>query len=264
MRKLILILALCLVTSSALASLVQSNTGGSASGSVLSGGNITSSAGGFASNTTTGNLLIFVIYAKQVGGGAGGLSLNSPVISGGYSGTFISGPTSFWTDTGVSGEGIAWIRYLGNAPQMTPSQTATVRANNGAIGTGTVSVEFDVYEFNNITFPLVMDLGVSGTTNNNQTGGTPSVSFSATGNTDLIIAALTAVPGSNISAGSGYVLGINASLATVGQTQYQLSAPSGQTASSFSGTESKWGVGAISFASSGLVSSISRHRGWVF
>lgn len=271
-KKLALVLFLCAALTSSFASLVQSAAGGSASGTVASGGSITTSAAGFAGSTVSGDLLIIVIYVTSVvpGGDFAGLNFDDPVVSGGYSGSFLFNAEGYWGDTTSSlGEGNAAIYYLGNAPSMSPTQTVTVQANNGASVTATLAVEFDLYEFNNVVFPLVMDLGIDGVSRDSHTASVPSNTFSSTTHTNLILSAFTsqASGGSNISAGSGYTLGINASTAVVGQMQYQLAAAPAQTSAAFSGaSQGLWGAAAISFevnTSPPIGSGVKRHRGWI-
>jgi len=234
--------------------LVQQCVGGSASGSVLDSGMLTTSAAGFLSATTPGNLLVLVLYIKQIGN-AGGLAYNGPNISGGYSQNWaaVGVPSAFYQDS-VHGlpfgtEGTVSIYYIPNAPSMSLSQLTTVEYVNESGVTTTTSIEFDLYEYDDIANPLVTDLGVNGKSKNSQTSSTPNITFhTATVNKDLMIVAYQSDAGSNLSAGSGYTLGENATVATLGQMQYQVNAPIGQTSASFSGAPlANWCLAAVSF-----------------
>jgi hypothetical protein len=228
-----------------MATLVQSTVGGSASGSIASSANITSSAAGFSGSTTTGNLILLVVWVTNIGGG--GISLPTPpAISGGYSGSFSSNQAAFWKN-GFNQQDCL-LYWIANAPSMSPSNTVTVTASNVGIHTGTVSVEFDLYEFGNIVNPVVIETNLNVSHSNVLSNSTPATTFTATANTNLIVSVLCAGdPGANISAGSGYTLGFNAAVALTGQMQYQLSAPPGQTSSSFTGTEPYWGCLTVAF-----------------
>ncbi len=222
------------------AALVQSNVGGSFSGSVASGAVANTSAAGFASATAAGNLLIAIVYSS--GPGVANYEVDAPTTIGGYSGAWSQLNGSNWGD-GTTDARVA-IMYIAGAPAMSPVQTTTQPIQNHDTGSQTLTIDFDLYEFSGVN-GAVNELNDS---NDNQTGGTPGGIFGfSTADTDLIIAAFIAEPGSNISAGSGYTLGINSSLVTVGQMQYQLNAPPGQTAVSFSSTEPQWGCCYVSF-----------------
>lgn len=238
-----------------MSTLVQSRIGGSASGSVAGHGNITTTAAGFSNPTTAGNLLLMIVYTKSIGTG---IVFDPPVIASGYSrvwqsidnaGSYLSVPSG--------NEGGASIYFIDNAPSMSILQTTTIRMLNQSASTSTLAIEFDLYEWSGIVVPLVVELTIppdpfTGVINSD-VGGTPNVNFTAAGsvptiNTNLMLVAMSAVPGINLTAGSGYTLGINASAATLGQFQYQSSAPPGQTSATFNGTvPSDWGIVAIAF-----------------
>ena len=272
MRKLLTLalfcLLFCLLTTAGFgsATLVQSNAGGSASGSVLSYGTLTTSAGGFSGSTGTGHLLVFVGYVTCYGAAPGSISSYAPVISGGYGGSFVGdGPFSYW-ESGADG-GQAIFDRIENAPSMSSAQTITWKVRNNNSGTATMQAEFELYEFGNLPSSPTLDLTTYGITSNSQPIGTPTISFSATANTDLIIVAHSAInTGSNILAGSGYTLGIDATTAVIGQTEYNLNASSGQTSAAFTGSENTWGIAAMAFSvlGSSPSSAVPRHRGSIF
>lgn len=239
--------------------LVQSKLGGSASGTVpadngLSGPQpITTSAVGFDSPTTAGNLVVCVVWANIDTSGTPSLEGGLPVVSGGYSGSFIGHPNAGagWQfplspGLGASHLGFGEMWCIPNAPSLSPSNLFSVTVYNEGSFSGDVNVEFALFEFSGVD-ASILDLGSSGSASDDQVGGTPDVTFSATTNTDLILTVLSAYPGSNLSAGSGFTLGPDASVATIGQVEYVLNAAPGQTDSGFSGTEPYWGIAALAF-----------------
>lgn len=268
MRKL-LHLACALILSSqcfAVIALVQSRAGGSATGSgsmSFSTFNLASSAVGFSSPTTAGNLLVYVAWSHYSLTSAGSFALLDvvPTTSG------FSWGSSFGTNwSSVSGGagncGQISIYYIPNAASMSVTTVAT----SGINGSGTITsanVEFSLYEFSGVAISSPLDK-FTGTQNG--VSSTPSTSNLATTATDLVIASFGGnQTGSNISAGTSYTLGVNATVSTVGQTQYQLNVPSGSVATAFSGgTEPNWGCYAMSFKTAAATSSVPRHRGWVF
>jgi hypothetical protein len=259
MKRLLTIIVLCLASRCFATALVQSNAGGSATGSVASLATLTSSAGGFGSTTLAGDLLVLVIWSKSIGS----TSLISNPISGGYS---PSSWTSFGSSAGNDDDSPTYgadcfIYYLPNAAPMTAAQTTTITVRNNNLATGTISIEFSVYEFSGIAASPVLDVIASDFNDS----GTPATTWASTTHTNLIICVFAAQPGSNLTAGAGYTLGVNASVATIGQTQYQLNAAPGQTGAGFSGTDNFWAFAAVSFnATSGAVTGVPRHRGQVF
>lgn len=268
MRKLLQFACVLILSASCHASvgLVQSTAGGFAGGTVASLATITTSAAGYSGSTTVGSLLCLVLYMTS---NTGGVANNNPAVSGGYGGSWTSGTMgpSAISDDGGNNNGATVIYWIANAPSMSPSQTTTVQGINAGLISGTVKIEFTLYEFNGVANPIVTELSGNGVTNDENAGGTPTVPFGlTTANTDLILVALIAAPGgSNLTAGSGYTLGINATTATVGQLEYQLNATPGKTSAAFTGSESFWGVTAMAFkaapAGGGV---IQRHRGSVF
>jgi hypothetical protein len=242
-----------------MATLIQQCSGGAGSGTLGGSGNITSGAAGFANATVNGNLLILVAYGTSYSY-AGNPTIHTPVNSGGYSTAWTKANQASFGNAVDGGAGTVAIYYINNAPSMSPSQTITLELST--VAATTLNVEFDLYEFSNastIKFDFV---------NSGQTVGTPHVSFvGSTSTEDLIITALIAPDtGSNISAGTGYTLGINTStLYGVGQMQYALAVPSGATSSSFLGTEpTYWGAVSAGFLTTlptPTVSSVSPSSG---
>ena len=270
MRKLLTLalfcLLFCLLTTATFgaATLVQSNAGGSVTGSVLSLGTLTTSAGGFSGSTGTGHLIVFVGYIVCHGAAPGSISDFAPAIGGGYGTSFAGGPGAYW-ESGTEG-GLVSVRHISNAPSMSPSQTITWQVRNNNSGTATMQAEFALYEFGNIPSSPVLDLGSSGVYADSQPIGTPAISFSASANTDLIIVAHASInTGANILAGSGYTLGIDATTAVIGQTEYNLDASPGQTSAAFNGSENTWGIAAMAFSvlGSSPSSAVPRHPGFV-
>jgi hypothetical protein len=277
MKNIILIALICLIPSFGFSNvtLVQSNAGGSASGSISVNATITSSAGGFSSTTTAGSLLVLVVWAN--GGVSGGTTaLTTAPISGGYGvGTWNGhshGISAANGDGGFTYAGGCYLFYIPNAAAMSPAQTTTVTVKNTGSATSTVEVEFSLYEFAGVDAAPALDLAFAPQQGIANTGdsGTPSFDWNGifgftTSHTDLILMALSAQPGTALTAGSGYTLGISASVATLGQLEYRLNAPSGQTSATYTGSASFWALAAISFSAAPPGSTtVARHKGWIF
>jgi hypothetical protein len=229
--------------------LVQSNGGGSAIVSVI--GTAATGAVGFSNPTTTGNLLVCVAWFEASN------TSNINITGSGILGV-LNSAGYVWTEAttgafenaqlGYAEGGIVQIYYIANAPSMNPSVTNTFEAACGA--SQTVYLEFSLYEFSGVETSSPLELVAAGADTPYAPVGyippTPSTpnpgSFGPIANTDLVIAAFAGdvfQGAGNISAGSGFTLGINASTA-VGQTQYQLNAAPGLAAAPFSGTEPAW------------------------
>lgn len=226
-----------------MASLLQSNLGGNFNG-VTNGGTISTSAVGFNNPTTAGSLLILVGW---ITGQAINVNLPSSITTPGF--TWSSGVGGGnWSFGGGVHSGVAFVYYIANAASM--SITTKTIVNHFSLSNGkSVQMEFTLYEFSGIVFSSPVDkVGAT----NNVTGGTPNSNFATpTSATDLIIAVFSGdsiAGGVNISAGSGYTLGINATVAKVGQMQYKFDVPSGLSSATFGGgTEPTWGCGVVSF-----------------
>ncbi len=268
MKNIILAIFLSLSSLSfATVTLVQSNAGGSATGSIVQGGTLTTNAVAFSNSTVAGNLLVCLAYSTGVGAGVASL----PVINGTYGSSFGSSGASTpveaeWKNSSTGALGFVQISWIGNAPSMNNStNTITVTTINDGTGTQTLAVEFDLYEFSGVLNPLSIQFAQINVCSVGCTSGTPTVSFGgSTTNTDLILVAQVSQPGANIAAGSGYILGINATVAVIGQLQYQLNAPAGQTSASFSGSEPKWEATVVTFeAIPSGATVVPRHQGFV-
>lgn len=218
---------------SSLIALLQSNAGGHASGATPQ----TSTAVGFTNNTTAGSLLVCVSYASS---STGTPTINTPTTSG-FAWTLAESATS------SAGNARVIIHYIANASSMSTSTTTTVEATNTS---GTVAVEFDLYEFSNVAASTPID---DGEFSDNGSGTNPATATSlSTSATDLIIVAACG-NGTNGTHGTNYTLGINASHqqgGTAGQMQYILNQAKGTIATSFAGgtyTTGDWGCAAVAF-----------------
>ncbi|MGD1214312.1 MAG: hypothetical protein ABR861_04920 [Terriglobales bacterium] len=233
--------------------LVQSNAGGSASGSgSASYGSpftLTSSAVGFGSPTTPGNLLVCVVWFNFTTATLASFGANAAPTTPGFTWTQAPYTSGEW-DTGNPGaSGFAGIYYVADAAAMSALTTVlgevTINAGGGTTVSG-AAVEFALYEFSGVaTSPLdtggfeLWDAG---------SPSTPAISTDLpTTTTDLVIACLSAKPGGSLLAGSGFTLGISASVATIGQSEYQLNVAAGSVPVAFTGTESYWVVAAVAF-----------------
>ena len=269
MRKLLTLalscLLFCLLTTAGFGSLVQSNLGGTATGTLAPTSGTLVATGIFTNSTVSGNLLVMVLYQTSSTGSSLGLTTN-PTVGGGYSpSSFSLAGGGFWPVSSSPAGGIVYIFFIANAASMTSFNTITVTGDNHYATSQQQTLEFDLYEFNGIVNPAVIeerygyDIG---------TASAPSVPFgypSSTVNTDLIICAF-AGDSTGISAGTGYTLGIDAVSATTGQMEYQLNAAPGQTSASFAGTQANWGAAVVAFetgSSPPPSSAVPRHPGFV-
>lgn len=165
------------------------------------------------------------------------------------------GPTANWVSSSGTSINIAapastrscYIYYLQNCPAINAGDSISVPFTVGGSGVSTqITAEFAVYVFTGVLAGANKFSPQDVTRNNNGTASTPSTTNIVTTKTDLILAGFVGDSG-NISAGAGYTLGINMSVATFGQLQYILNQPAGSIATAFSGgTESHWAMGVSS------------------
>lgn len=216
----------------------------------------TTSAVGFDSPTTAGNLLVCVTYCYNhatAGNSADGVSWGpSNLSTAGVTWTQVRNPFGYNDVYPFPlNQGAIGIFYIPNAPSISPATLTTFSLvqNNGGPHIFTTNLEFELYEFADIIPTSPVDAFVIGNlTYPSSPNGTPGGgNIVATGVDDLIFVSYSGKPGSNIAAGSGYTLGINASLAVVGQTQYMLDAPPGTYPTAFSGTVPLFALLAVAF-----------------
>jgi hypothetical protein len=137
------------------------------------------------------------------------------------------------------------ILYLQNCPALTTSDSITVSFVFAGSGVShTITSEFAVYEFSGVLTAANPSNVVDTTRSPAASTGTPSAGNIILSFNDLLMAAYTGNTG-NIVAGSGYTLGINMTVATFAQLQYQLNVTPGTYATAFVGTESNYGAGAV-------------------
>ena len=259
MRKIVVLLLLFALAPLSLASIgfVQSGLGGSASGTLAThSSTLVSSAAGYGTPTTNGDLLVCVAWFTFTTPSSSSIGPSVVPTTAGFSWVEVSDIE--WSSGNPGNYGFVSVYYILNAAPM--SGTTTVSGTlGGTSGSATAaSVEFSLYEFSGVA-------SLANFTNASNNTGTPSIPTAGnvsaiTG--DLIFTAMSAYPGSNISNGTGYTLGVNAIVATIGQMQYNLSAPSGSVSTAFNGTEPYWVVLAPYFKAT-TIAPVPRHRGFV-
>lgn len=171
--------------------------------------------------------------------------------------------------------GIATIYYIVNAASTSASFVASVQEAGGPIANVTMTVEFSLYEFSGVqvttgggalsvvdTTAFFLKDVVSG---GSLIGGT----ITPTHNNDLIIAAYSgdSATGSNVASGASYTLGVDATIAILGQAQYKLNASTGAQSFLFNSNPATF-FGGFGAAFKPFVApppaGISRHKGYVF
>jgi hypothetical protein len=226
--------------------LVQSALGGNVSGTAgTTPTTLTTSAAGFSSNTTAGNVLVCVVFGRYTSTHSGffsGLNFLTPVTMGI---TWVAAVGPSWNDSTNTTGGGAQIFYAANAPSISSSTTTTVQIQSSGSGSqvgGPMSGEFMLYEFSGVAHSSPIDTFRSPA----HSTGTPNPGTMVTSKTDLIMSIFSGDSG-NISAGPGYSLGINATVPTTGQLQYELNVAPGSVATAFSGSQTNYGASAVAF-----------------
>jgi len=251
--KHLLSLALLVVFSAACpaVTVVQSALGGNASGSFTTGGTLTTTNGNFASDSTLGNTLLLVLWERQESSNADcAIVINNAVVTtSGFTWSTTSTHSSFQDNATATHCGNGKIFYIQNASVMTAATTTSVSL---AVPNGehcTCSIEFSLFE---LTPTGTITLGFL-LSNNTGTGSNPNCgTLSPFG-----LCVIVGVPGSNLTAGSGYTLGPNATVATIGQGSY------GAGATPYSGNLGLWAAIGLT-ATSPAAANVTRHRGSVF
>lgn len=267
MKRSVIAILLC-VTSHCFAAitLVQSTAGGSvsASGSGVGPTTYTTSAAGFSSPTTPGNLLVCVFwgnYQSTNGVAVGALGLQFPTTSG-FTWTGVRAVFG-WQTGGNLNSGQFGVSYIANAPLMNPSDLTTestvLLGNSG--GNYNVQVEFTLYEFSGAatSSPVEQNIVATGSSSSPNPGTITIVNA----NDMIFVGHAGNRSGTNASVGAGYTLGINATVAILGQVQYQTSVTTGAHATAFSGSIPNWGAMAVAFKPAASVG-VPRRRGYVF
>jgi hypothetical protein len=277
MRKLLTLalfcLLFCLLTTAGFgsATLVQANAGGSASATFTGGGTLTTNAVGFSSNTTLGNHLFLVAWVQESGGGElTGVAYNHiAATTSGFSWACLGGPSqceqaSTYQDNATATKyGITAVYEIANAAVMSTATTTVVTA---VVPSGdhcvVCTLEFSLYEFAGVgayISPLLAPAGSNTGTPNN-----PAEIWACTPSPCFMFFTLIGYPGSDLTAASGWTLGVNASVATIGQVVYNLSL-SGSTTAQFVGTLGLWDMYGAHYAlASPPSSAVPRHRGSIF
>lgn len=254
--------------------LVQSNAGGSVTQAGTTPFTATTSSVGFTSNTTAGNLLVCVTWVYNSATSGNSASGNNwaaaNITTSGVTWTQVRTPFGYDDASPFPlNEGGHGIFYIANAPAISSSTLTTfaITNNSGSPHTFTAHLEFSFYEFSGIAASSPVDTVVIGNlTTPSSPNGTPSAgNITTTAANDLLFVVYTGQPGSNLTAGGSYTLGVNAAVAVVGQTQYRMNVASGTYATAFTGTVPFYGITATAFKGVAAgATSVSRHRGWVF
>jgi hypothetical protein len=236
------------------ATLVQSVDGGNFTTTTPSVGTATSAAG-FSSTTGSGHLLVCIAWGVIGAGSSNGPTFSTPVTSG-----------FTWVSAGLfsleaAGTGV-W--YIANAAAMTPGTTTTVTMATTQTGGLSFKGEFSLYEFSGMATSSPVDqsggVGQSSTAPNTRNTLTTAA-------TETWMFAYAGQVGSNLTQASGWSLGVNATTALIGQTEYFLNVPAGTyTAAStaFSATNPRWAGVWVIFLQGASVVAVPRQRGWVF
>lgn len=136
-----------------------------------------------------------------------------------------------------------------------------------------MTVEFSLYEFSGVQqsdgagAAAVID-AQGGFEKDSVTGGVLLGGTITPTQSDLIISSYSgdSTTGGNVTAGSGYTLGVDATVATLGQMQYELSSGIGSQSSLFASNPATFfGGPALAFKPiSASASGVARHKGYVF
>lgn len=221
--------------------LVQTNAGGSGSGTITTLGGTVSCTGTFGSTTNAGSMLVGLIYFN----GSGTLSYNFTASTPGI--TWTSSQQPLWNTGGGSPQGQVAIFYSQNAASVSSAtnNTFSVVGTTGVVSL-TVTIECSLYEISGVLQsgnPIRAQAS-----RNNQTGGTPFSSHALSLlDQDFAITVFNGNSGL-LSAGAGWILGPNPSVVHYGGSQYMANAATGSYDATFSGgTETRWGAGHIAF-----------------
>jgi hypothetical protein len=224
---------------------------------------------GFASPTSAGSFLLLSGFATAVGTLVSDVTPLPPITSGiVWSQT---GGAGGYDPGGIGNGGAVGIYYCANAASIGTAVTTVMPvALSGSGFTCTVAGEFALYEFSGIATTSPFDRGNAGH-QNSINASTPNAGNLTTTANDLLIAAFTTAIASsntgaaNISAGPSYTLGVNMTVAAVGQFQYQLNVPAGTYSTAFTGTEPIWGAAAVAYkaATSSAAAAITTSQGFM-
>lgn len=251
-------------------SYLQSNAGGTGTGTSNGSEELTvvTSAAGYSSTTASGSFLVCIVYSKQHASiFEVGVLQPVPVTSGI---TWQFGGFSAFGNTGDGNAGEVDVFYSTNSASIGTSTMTTVSVTVGGIQSGiTETVEFSLYEFSGVASSSPVDGSYPSLEGTSATPALTSPNNLVTTQTDLAIITYSGDPSgaSNLSAGAGYTLGVNAGTATIGQAEYDLGVPAGTYNPGFSGgTNAKWGIMGIAFKPGSAPPSTPapRHRGLIF
>ena len=241
------------------ATLVQSVLGPSFTSSGTGGSPFTTTVAGsvaFPNPTTAGNLIIVVTAnMQQKTGGSGtfnSIGGTSPTVqrSASLFHTFSPGNQVFYSDTfptaGTSYGGFTLWSWV-NASALSPAtDVIQIHASNTASASlqWALQNEFAIFEFGNIdpTETIVHVLN----SNFSSAGGTTdpgNATLASDQELLMVIGVGDRSLGSNVSAGSGFTLGPNMTVATIGQFQWQNAGNAGVYPAAFGGSMStRWGA----------------------
>jgi hypothetical protein len=242
-------------------SLLQSVLGSNISGTGTSPFTVGTCTVNLPQTTQAGSLLVIFAASTTHSHTTGQVELPNavPSISGIPNGNWRGPAGNLWHDSGRTNGGQANILFIANAPSIPAGTAINVTFSYPGSGITYDGVcEFAFYEFSGIyqtPSPLTAPVDTSRSLNFDNpatpTTGTPTVNastnYSTTVNNDLVIVGFAGNSG-NVSAGTGYTLGLNMTAAGTAQMQYAFNVPSGaQTGANFTGTETLFSAFAVAF-----------------
>lgn len=195
--------------------------------------------------------MVLIAWGRTSGTGGAGHAAEIPFpvpSTPGFSWTSFGGQWANGSGFAATQSGAEIIYYIPNAPSMSVSTTVTA-STTGSGNAMSLRTEFTLYEFSGVATSAMVDVSnsVPFSTGNPQ-GGTLS-----TAQSDLIIATYSGIAGSNTTAGSGYILGIDATVPVLGQMQYKTNASVGSNPTSFGGGSVQYSGVAIAFKPAPIV-----------
>jgi len=232
-----------------MATILQSKLGGHGTATFASGGTLTTSSSNFTSNTTLGSTLILHWWIRQeaITGTVGDLiaTMVSAATAGfSWVNAGNAGSGDFSDDFTTTHAGIEGFFYITNASVMSSATTTTVTLNDTTGDNSTTTVEFAIYEVSGLG---AFVNGIIGNQDNTGSSSNPATGLSVGATARFVMCGLTGFPGSNLTAGAGWTLGVNAGTATIGQAVYALSL-SGNNSTQFTGNLTLWGTSFVVFS----------------
>jgi hypothetical protein len=229
-----------------MATLLQSAHGGtySLTGSLVGPTTVTASLVGFPAPTTAGSLIIVDAWFRAGSPAAFQFVGNTSMTSG----LAATGENTRDMANYASGEiGEVDVAYFVGASSLATTVAAVVEIAIPTAGTATATVmEYALYEFGNAGGLIKFQAQAS---NSILTPTTAPITLAGSA---LVFSTFFAPIATNVAAAANYTLGVNATLATVGQFQYDLLASAGTITTAFGGpvANSAWACIAMAFSTS--------------